>query len=90
LATIPWLSGCNPVTRVKWLGNVTLGKLGVIYFGDTPEAINEFSVGVRPLLRKSARNPSRETIIVVGPKRAVPLERRVVAGLDVRASLDAL
>jgi hypothetical protein len=57
---------------------VTLGKLGVIYLGEIPSAMKELRVGVRPLLMKSALNPSRETRIVVGRKFDVPLERSFV------------
>ena len=61
---------------VKWFGKVTLGKLGVMYCGETPLATRELSAGVRPRSRKSARKPSSEITIVVGAKRAVPLESR--------------
>jgi hypothetical protein len=61
---------------VKWFGKVTLGKLGVMYCGETPLATKEFNAGVRPRSRKSARKPSSEIKIVVGAKRAVPLESR--------------
>jgi hypothetical protein len=47
-----------------------------MYFGEMPSAMSEFSVGVSPRFRKSARNPSREINMVVGAKRAVPLETR--------------
>lgn len=78
------------MTRVKWLGNVTLGKLGSIYGGETPSAISAFSVGVRPRSRKSARNPSREINMVVGPKRAEPLESRCWEECEARKPLEAL
>lgn len=40
-------------------------------------ATSEFSAGVRPRSRKSARNPSSEIRIVVGPKSAVPFDSSV-------------
>ena len=61
------------MTRVKWLGNVTEGKEGSMYFGETPERMNAESVGVRSRWRKSARKPSSEMSRVVGAKREVPL-----------------
>ena len=63
------------MTRVKWFGNVTLGKLGVMYFGDMPLLMNEFRVGVMPRERKSARKPSNDIRIVVGRKANVLFER---------------
>lgn len=63
------------MTRVKWFGNVTLGKLGIIYFGDMPLLMNEFKVGVMPRDRKSARNPSNDIRIVVGRKSDVLFAR---------------
>ena len=75
LPTTPWLSGYNPVTRVKWFGNVTEGNDGSIYFGETPARMNAASVGVRSRWRKSARNPSRDMRRVVGAKSEVPLLR---------------
>ncbi len=59
---------------MKWFGNVRLGKLGSMYFGEMPSAMNEFRVGVRPRFKKSARKPSRDIKIVVGAKVNVPFE----------------
>lgn len=53
---------------------MTDGKLGSMYLGDIPLAIKELRVGVRPRVRKSARNPSREMSIVVGRNSEVPLD----------------
>lgn len=53
---------------------MTDGKLGSIYLGDIPLAIKELRVGVRPRVRKSALNPSREIRIVVGRNSEVPLD----------------
>lgn len=65
------------MTKVKWFGKVTLGKLGSIYCGETPFATSELSAGVKSRSRKSARNPSREIRMVVGAKRAVPLDSKL-------------
>ena len=46
-----------------------------MYFGETPWAMNELRVGVKPFSRKSARNPSRDIRIVVAANFEVPLER---------------
>ena len=46
-----------------------------MYLGETPSAMKEFSVGVKPLARKSARNPSSDISIVVGANFDVPFER---------------
>lgn len=59
---------------------MTLGKLGTMYFGDTPSAMNEFNVGVIPRRRKSARKPSNEMRIVVGANSADPFDRRGTVG----------
>lgn len=64
------------MTRVKWFGKVTVGKLGVMYLGDTPFRMKELSAGVRPRFRKSARNPSSDIRIVVGANRQVPLDTK--------------
>lgn len=70
---------------------MTLGKLGSIYFGDTPSATKELRVGVRPLSRKSARKPSRDIRIVVGAKLEVPFDTvAVVPFLRFRESSDIL
>ena len=56
-----------------------------MYFGETPSSMNELSVGVKPLFRKSALNPSRDIKIVVGAKFDVPFERKVfgiLGGID--------
>ena len=42
--------------------------------GDIPSAMKLFSVGVLPLVKKSARKPSSEIRIVVGANREVPFE----------------
>lgn len=60
---------------------MTLGKLGSMYLGETPSAMNEFRVGVRPRLRKSARKPSSEMRIVVGAKEDDPLDNSSVSSL---------
>lgn len=46
-----------------------------MYFGDTPERMKPFKVGVRSRWRKSARKPSRDIRTVVGAKTEVPLLR---------------
>lgn len=81
LPTMPWDSGYRPVTSVQWLGKVTLGKLGVMNRGESPEATKAVRVGVRCRERKSARKPSREMRIVVGRKACVPLESVAGRGL---------
>jgi hypothetical protein len=89
--TTPWLSGYSPVMSVKWLGKVTLGKLGVMYCGETPLATRELSAGVRPRSRKSARKPSSEITIVVGAKSAVPFQSRGIGwAREARKPLEAL
>jgi hypothetical protein len=89
--TTPWLSGYNPVISVKWFGKVTLGKLGVMYCGETPLAMRELSAGVRPRSRKSARKPSSEITIVVGAKIALPFESRGIGWMrEARKPLEAL
>ena len=70
---------------LQWLGKVRLGKLGSMYFGETPSRMKAFSVGVKPLFRKSALKPSRDINIVVGAKLDVPFERNisgVFGGID--------
>ena len=70
---------------LQWLGKVRLGKLGSMYFGETPSFMKRLRVGVRPLLRKSALKPSRDIRIVVGAKFEVPFERKifgVFGGID--------
>lgn len=53
--------------------------------------MSEFSAGVRPRSRKSARKPSSEIMIVVGAKRAVPLEsKRGGCAREARNPLEAL
>ena len=59
---------------------MTLGKLGSMYFGETPSAMKEFRVGVILRCRKSARNPSREMRMVVGAKLDDPFDRKDVVG----------
>jgi hypothetical protein len=49
-----------------------------MYFGEMPSCTNWLSVGVRFRYRKSARKPSSDISIVVGAKREVPFETRVV------------
>ena len=47
--------------------------------------MKEFRVGVKPLFRKSALNPSRDIKIVVGANFDVPFERKifgVLGGID--------
>ena len=70
---------------------MTLGKLGTMYFGETPSAMNEFNVGVIPRRRKSARKPSREIRMVVGANSADPFDRIDTVGLapEVRETLNA-
>jgi hypothetical protein len=55
-----------------------------MYFGDIPSSMKAFSVGVRPLLRKSALNPSRDMSNVVGGNSAVPLDSRVAGRIGLR------
>ena len=55
---------------------MTLGKLGSMYWGDTPSSMKLLRVGVKPRFRKSARKPSREIRMVVGAKFEVPFDSK--------------
>ena len=55
-----------------------------MYFGEMPSAMNEFSVGVIFLYKKSARNPSREMRTVVGANKEVPFDSVARAGGGLR------
>ena len=50
--------------------------------------MKEFSVGVRPRRRKSARKPSNEMRMVVGAKIMVPLEREAGMFFRLREDLE--
>ena len=52
-----------------------------MYLGETPSEMSLLRVGVRSRLRKSARKPSSEMMMVVGAKSEDPLERRTTLGL---------
>lgn len=55
-----------------------------MYFGDVPSPIKELRVGVSPRVRKSARKPSRDIMMVVGPKSEVPFDSSVRGRRDDR------
>lgn len=68
---------------------MTLGKLGSMYLGETPSAMNWFRVGVMPRWRKSARKPSSEMRMVVGANVEDPLDcrDRYCVACDIRDTL---
>ena len=51
-----------------------------MYFGETPSVTKRLSVGVMPLVTKSALKPSRDIRMVVGANSDVPLESSMVPG----------